>query len=51
MALLATGSSGSSLIRLEVKRLKELQAGEISREAARLSAHWLENLRKACVSK
>ena len=51
MALLATGSSGSSLIRLEVKRLKELQAGEISREAARLSAHWLENLRKACGSK
>lgn len=51
MALLATGPSGSSLIRLEVKRLKELQAGEISREAARLSDHWLENLRKACGSK
>ncbi|HRS21841.1 MAG TPA: NHLP bacteriocin export ABC transporter permease/ATPase subunit [Clostridia bacterium] len=51
MALMATGSSGSSLTRLEVKRLKELQAGEISREAARLSAHWLENLRKACGSK
>ncbi|AET69242.1 NHLM bacteriocin system ABC transporter, ATP-binding protein [Desulfosporosinus orientis DSM 765] len=47
MALLASGRLGSSLIRLEAKRFEELQAEEISRERARLTVRWLENLRKA----
>jgi len=47
MALLATGPFGSSLIRLEAKRLKALQTKDISKEAARLTARWLEKLRKA----
>ena len=45
-ALMACGRLGSSLIRLEAKRLEEFQSEEISRERARLTARWLENLRK-----
>lgn len=47
MALLATGPLGSSLTRLEAQRLGELPTEKISREAAHLTARWLENLRKA----
>lgn len=51
MALLATGSPGSRLTRLEVNRLKELPTEEMSYEVAHLTAHWLENLKKACNGK
>ncbi|ATW26577.1 NHLP bacteriocin export ABC transporter permease/ATPase subunit [Candidatus Formimonas warabiya] len=47
LALLAVGPLGSGLIRLEAKRLEEVPAGEMSGEAARLTARWRENLRKA----
>lgn len=48
MALLAVGSAGSSLLRLEIKKLEELSAGGASEEIVRLATtRWLENLTKA----
>ena len=50
-ALLAIGPLGSSLIRLETKRLKALPVGEMSRETVGLTACWLEKLKQAGDSK
>ncbi len=47
MALLAVGSVGSSLIRLDINRLGELPAGGILEETVQLTACWLSQLKKA----
>lgn len=45
---LASGLIGSSLIRLEVKQLRELLVGETLEEVTKLVEHWLKAIAKIC---
>lgn len=47
-AFLASGLIGSTLIRLEVNKLRKLLEGETSEEVITLVNHWLKTLAKAC---